>query len=107
MDEHLKRFLTPADDGRAFTEAVLFRASGALARRRQAAVEGPTWSLLEVWARPWLIAALLLLSLAIAIPARPWTPPATTSANADTTLMADLLSSSSDSEVVLSVALGN
>jgi len=105
MDEHLKRFLTPADDGRAFTEAVLFRASGALARRRQADVEGPTWSLLEVWARPWLIAALLLLSIGIAIPSRPWSPPAT--ASADSTLVTDLLSSSSDSEVVLSVALGN
>ena len=105
MDEHLKRFLTPADDGHAFAEAVLFHASGALARRRLAVAEGPTWSLLEVWARPWLIAALLLLSLGIAIPARPWSPPAT--ASADTTLMADLLSSSSDSELVLSVALGN
>jgi hypothetical protein len=105
MDEHLKRFLTPEDDGRAFTEAVLFRASGALARRRQAVVEGPTWSLLEVWARPWLIAALLLLSIGIAIPTRPWSSPAT--ATADTSLMADLLSSSSDSEMVLSVALGN
>ena len=105
MDEHLKRFLTPEDDGRAFTEAVLFRASGALARRRQTVAEGPTWSLLEVWARPWLIAALLLLSIGIAIPTRPWSPPAT--ASADTTLMAELLSSSSDSEVVLSVALGN
>ena len=49
MDEHLKRFLTPADDGHAFAEAVLFRASGALARRRLAVAEGPTWSLLEVW----------------------------------------------------------
>jgi hypothetical protein len=67
---------------------------------------GAGWpSLLEVWARPWLIAALLLLSLGIAIPARPWSSQAT--ASADTTLMADLLSSSSDSELVLSVALGN
>ena len=105
MDEHLKRFLTPADDGHGFAEAVLFRASGALAQRRLAVAEGPTWSLLEVWARPWLIAALLLLSLGIAIPARPWSSQAT--ASADTTLMADLLSSSSDSEMVLSVALGN
>ena len=40
MDEHLKRFLTPADDGRGFTEAVLFRASGALARRRLAVARG-------------------------------------------------------------------
>ena len=105
MDEHLKRFLTPEDDGHAFVEAVLFRASGALARRRQSAAEGPTWSLLEVWARPWLIAALLLLSIGIAIPSRPWSPPAT--ASADSTLVTDLLSSSSDSEMVLSVALGN
>jgi len=105
MDEHLKRLLTPDDDGRAFTEAVLFRASGALARRRQAALEGPTWSLLEIWARPWVIAALLMLALAVAIPTRPWnggTPVAVDSGPA-----ADLLASSSESEVVLSMALGH
>lgn len=105
MDEHLKRYLTPGDDGRAFLEAVLFRASGALARRRQAAEEGPTWSLLEVWARPWVIAALFLLALLLVVPSRPWSSAQT--AAADSALMMDLLTSMNDSEVVLSVALGN
>jgi hypothetical protein len=104
MDEHLQRHLTPADDGRGFTDAVLFRAAGALARRRQATVEGPTWSLLEFWARPWLIAALLLLALAVAIPSGPWGGPRPT---ADAGLAASLLGATTDSDVVLSVALGN
>jgi hypothetical protein len=105
MDEHLKRYLAPGDDGLAFTEAVLFRASGALARRRQAAAEGPTWSLLEIWARPWVIAVVLLLAFAIVVPSRPWSQgPAAT---ADSGPAADLLGASNDSEVVLSVALGN
>jgi hypothetical protein len=106
MDEHLKRYLAPGDDGLAFTEAVLFRASGALARRRQAAAEGPTWSLLEIWARPWVIAVVLLLAFAIVVPSRPWSVPPT--ATADAGLTADaLLGAATDSEVVLSVALGN
>jgi hypothetical protein len=106
MDEHLKRYLTPGDDGRAFTEAALFRASGALARRRAAAADGPTWSLLELWARPWLIAALLLLAVAVVVPSRPWNGGAP--ATADAGLAADvLLGAETDSDVVLSVALGN
>jgi hypothetical protein len=105
MDEHLKRYLTSDDDGRGFTEAVLFRASGALARRRRAAAEGPTWSLLEVWARPWVIAALLLLAFAVAIPSRPWSGTAPFAADSGSAV--DLLAASNDSEVVLSVALGN
>lgn len=105
MDEHLKAHLTPPDDGRGFTEAVLFRASGALARRRRAVAEGPTWSLLEIWARPWLIAALLLLAFAIALPGRPWSAPAAASVESGPSGI--LLSTSNDSEVVLSVALGN
>lgn len=104
MDEHLQRHLTPADDGRGFTDAVVFRAAGALARRRRAAAEGPTWSLLEIWARPWLIAALLLLALAVAIPGSPW---GATRATADAGLAASLLGATTDSDVVLSVALGN
>ena len=106
MDEHLKRYLTPGDDGRAFTEAVLFRASGALAQRRQAADEGPTWSLLEFWARPWVIAALVLLAIAVAVPSHPWTPEPTTAADAGLAVDA-LVGAASDSDVVLSVALGN
>lgn len=104
MDEHLHRHLTPADDGRGFTDAVLFRAAGALARRRRSAAEGPTWSLLEFWARPWLIAALLLLALAVVIPSSPWSGARTT---ADAGLAATLLGSATDTDVVLSVALGN
>lgn len=105
MDEHLRGLLDPADDGRGFTEAVLFRASGALARRRRSEADGPTWSLLEIWARPWLIAALLLLALAVAIPNRPWAPQA--AATPDAGLAASILGTPDDSEVVLSVALGN
>jgi hypothetical protein len=105
MDQHLHTHLPPTDDGRGFVEAVLFRAAGALARRRQAAADGPTWSVLEFWARPWLIAALLLLAFAIAIPARPWSAPATTGSEYGPTGV--LLSGSNDTEVVLSVALGN
>lgn len=105
MDRHLHEHLSPTDDGRGFTEAVLLRASGALARRRAAAAEGPTWSLLELWARPWLIAALLLLALAVAIPSRPWTAPATAAAEYGPAGI--LLSDSTGTEVVLSVALGN
>ena len=105
MDEHLRRHLTPPDDGRGFVEAVLFRAAGALARRRQAATDGPTWSLLEFWARPWLIAALLLIALAVAIPGRPWS--GTAAPTPDAGLAASLLGGTNDSEVVLSVALGN
>jgi len=106
MDEHLKRHLAPGDDGRAFNEAVLFRAAGALARRRQATDEGPTWSLLEVWARPWLIAALLLLAVALVVPSRPWSVQPAATAEASVTADA-LLGAATDSEVVLSVALGN
>ena len=105
MDTHLHEHLSPTDDGRGFAEAVLFRASGALARRRVAATEGPTWSLLEFWARPWLIAALLLLALAVAIPSRPWSVP--TAAAAEYGPAGLLLSGSNEAEVVLSVALGN
>jgi hypothetical protein len=105
MDELLRRHLTPSDDGRGFTEAVVFRAAGALARRRQAVADGPTWSVLEFWARPWLIAALLLLAFAVAIPSRPWSAPAAASSEYGPTGI--LLSGSTDTEVVLSVALGN
>jgi len=103
MDEHLRRYLTPDDDGRGFTDAVVFRASGALARRRQAAAEGPTWSLLEIWARPWVIFALLLLAVAVAIPTRPWS--GTPAAADDASLTADLVESSGGSEVVLSMEM--
>jgi len=76
MKDLLRTLLTPADDGRAFTDAVLLRASGALHRRRQAAEPAtePVWSLLERWARPWLVAMLLLLAMAAVVPT--WAPAA-------------------------------
>jgi len=76
MKDMLRSLLTPADDGRAFTEAVLLRASGALHRRRQAAAPAaePVWGLLERWARPWVVAVLLLLAFAAVVPV--WTPTA-------------------------------
>jgi hypothetical protein len=76
MKDLLRSLLTPADDGRAFADAVLLRASGALHRRHQAteAATEPVWGLLERWAHPWLVAALLLLAVAAAVPA--WAPPA-------------------------------
>jgi hypothetical protein len=77
MKEHLRDLVTPADDGRGFTEAVLLRASGALHRRRQRA-DGtePVWGWLGAWARPWLIAALVILAVLGVLPALP--PAATT-----------------------------
>ena len=52
MKDLLRTLLTPADDGRAFTDAVLLRASGALHRRRYAEpASEPVWSLLERWAQ--------------------------------------------------------
>jgi hypothetical protein len=73
MKDELKRLLDPGDDGRAFTAAVLLRASGALYRRRQAARAGAgAWQWLEAWARPWLVTALLALALgAAALPLLP------------------------------------
>lgn len=69
MKDLLREQLTPDDDGRAFRDAVLMRASGALHRRRQAAdTTRETWGWLERWARPWLVAAILLLALASALP---------------------------------------
>ena len=77
MKEHLRDLVTPADDGRGFTEAVLMRASGALHRRRQRADGAePVWGWLGAWARPWLIAALVILAVLGVLPALP--PTATT-----------------------------
>ena len=74
MKEMLERHLTPDDDGRAFTEAVLLRASGALHRRRAAAAQaksGALWTLLERWARPWVIATLIGIAVAATVPVLP------------------------------------
>ena len=72
MKDELKRLLDPADDGRAFTDAVLFKASGALHRRRSAAdASAPAWEWLARWARPWVVAALVAVALFTFIPFQP------------------------------------
>jgi len=72
MRDELKRLLDPADDGRAFTDAVLFQASGALHRRRAAAeAASPAWMWLARWAQPWVVAALVAVALITLIPFRP------------------------------------
>ena len=72
-DRMLRDLLGPDDDGRGFTEAVLLRAAGALHRRRAAAAaQVPAFGWLERWARPWLVAALLLIALGALAPALPW-----------------------------------
>jgi hypothetical protein len=76
MTDHLRELLTPADDGRAFVDAVLLRASGALHRRRQAAETAPVLGWIGLWARPWLVAALLVLAVLGLLPALPAEPPA-------------------------------
>ena len=70
----LFKSLTPPDDGRAFTDAVLLRAAGALHRRRAAAGadQRPAWDWLALWARPWVVAALMLIAAVTMIPAVPW-----------------------------------
>jgi hypothetical protein len=75
MKDQLRELLTPADDGRGFTEAVLMRASGALHRRRQRIQETePVWGWLGAWARPWLVAALVILGVLGVLPALPPAP---------------------------------
>ena len=104
MNDLLKRLLTPDDDGAAFTEAVLLRAAGALHRRRTAAADGPAWSWLEAWARPWLIAAIVGLTLAIALPLlRQGTGPSRT----EPSLTADLMGASTGTAFVLAETVGN
>jgi hypothetical protein len=107
MNDQLRRHLSPDDDGRAFTEAVLLRAAGALHRRRTAAerrADGPAWRWLEAWARPWLIAAIVGLALLIALPALRHQPPDNT---AEPSLTADLMGASPPTSYVLAEALGN
>jgi hypothetical protein len=76
VKEYLKNLLSPADDGRAFTDAVLLKASGALFRRRAAAqaalAQRPAWEWLAQWARPWVVAALAALAVVAIYPSRPW-----------------------------------
>jgi len=106
MNELLKRHLEPDDDGRAFTDAVLLRAAGALHRRRTAleAAEAMPWAALQSWARPWIIAALVGLALVMALPGIKGAAPAVTAAP---TLTADLVGASTGTAYVLAETLGN
>jgi hypothetical protein len=106
MNELLKRHLTPDDDGRAFTEAVLLRASGALYRRRTAAVgaDAPAWEWLQRWARPWVVAALIALAGAALVPAL---PRGGGSAPAETASASDALLTAPVPDLVLAVTYGN
>jgi hypothetical protein len=106
MSDLLRRHLEPDDDGRAFTEAVLLRAAGALHRRRAAhaaAAEEP-WAALEAWARPWIIAAIVGLALVMALPGLEG---GKTVAAATPTLTADLVGASTGTAYVLAETLGN
>lgn len=95
MKESLKDLLTPADDGSAFTEAVLLKASGALHRRRSLADgSAPAWEWLAQWARPWVVAALVAVAALALIPTSPWAaapPVAATTANDSDVMTAALL----------------
>ena len=106
MNDLIRRHLEPEDDGRAFTEAVLLRATGALHRRRVAleAAEAMPWSALEAWARPWIIAALVGLALVMALPGIEGAKPAATAAP---TLTADLVGASTGTAYVLAETVGN
>ncbi len=106
MKDLLREILSPADDGLAFRDAVLLRAAGALHRRRAAAeaLQAPTWSWLAAWAHPWLIAAIVGLSLALALPGwarRPATPipPAAE-------MTADMMGASTATAYVLAETIG-
>ncbi len=105
MNDLLRRHLEPDDDGRAFTDAVLLRAAGALHRRHAAheAVVMRPWSALEAWARPWIIAALVGGALVLALPGLEGAK----SATATPTLTADLVGASTGTAYVLAETLGN
>ncbi len=107
MNDLLRRHLEPEDDGRAFTEAVLLRAAGALHRRHaahQASAVALPWNALEAWARPWIIAALVGLALVMALPGL---ESARSAAAAPTTLTGDLVGASTGTAYVLAETLGN
>jgi len=104
MKEHLKNLLTPADDGRGFTEAVLLEASGALARRRAAAdaAAASPWLWLERWARPWVLGALAALALLVVLPTIERQP----SGNITAEEPAEVLLASPQPDVTMTVAWG-
>jgi hypothetical protein len=106
MNDLLRRHLEPEDNGRAFTEAVLLRAAGALHRRHTAheTAAALPWTALEAWARPWIIAAIVGFAMLLALPGlrSRQTPSAATS-----TLTADLVGASTGTAYVLAETLGN
>lgn len=105
MKDLLMRYLTPDDDGRAFTEAVLLRASGALDRRRLAAAGAaalPLWGLLERWARPWVVAALIAVAIAASLAVLPSAP-----GSGEIAVGSDALLTSSAPDVALGFSIGN
>jgi ABC-type phosphate transport system auxiliary subunit len=107
MKKLLKMHLSPQDDGRAFTDAVLLRAAGALHRRQaaaQLAAEGAPWAWLAAWARPWLIAAIIGLSLAITLPGLRLGGPSISPA---AELTADVMGASTATAYVLAETVGN
>lgn len=105
MKDLLRRHLTPDDDGRAFVEAVLFRASGALYRRRAATVAAlPAWGWLERWARPWVLALLFLLAFATLLPLR--RPAPVEQAAADAEARAEALLTAAQPEDVFALTEG-
>ncbi len=106
MNDLLKRLLSPEDDGRAFTDAVLLRAAGALHRRRVAheSVDSQPWAWLEAWARPWVIVAIVGLAMAIVVPGL---RTAGGAASATPTLTGDLVGASTGTSYVLAETLGN
>jgi len=106
MNDLLRRHLEPEDDGRAFTEAVLLRAAGALHRRRAAGESAAAlpWTALEAWARPWIIAAIVGLALVMALPGLEGAQGVTA---ATPTLTADLAGASTGTAYVLAETLGN
>lgn len=103
LREPLRSLLDPADDGRAFTDAVLFEASGRLARRRAAAVpaQGSAWAWLERWARPWVVAATLAVAMLALVPVLRPSPANTASA---VTEPAEVLLVTEQPEVALTVS---
>lgn len=104
MKDELRRVLDPGDDGRAFTDAVLLRASGALYRRRRAAdVQAGALDWLAAWARPWLVTAVLALAFAAAVlPLLPARGSATAAEPAEAALLA-----APQPEDMLVVTIGN
>ncbi len=106
MNDLLRRHLGPDDDGRAFTEAVLLRAAGALHRRRAAheGVAARPWNALEAWARPWIVAAIVGAALLLALPGL---ESARAVGTGTPTLTADLVGASTGTAYVLAETLGN